>query len=370
MKQIVHLPFILLVAVFSGRAGNVIAGLSDTIAPHLINITDERTIRLLTSDPVYKEYWFNDMTFTYDSVRVGDLPQVSVIPINYSGDKFTPTWYGKLSSAYQWRWGRQHHGVDLGLKTGNPIYAAWDGIVRYAQWNASGYGNCVVIRHKNGLETLYGHMSKLMVTPNQFVSSGDMIGLGGSTGRSTGPHLHFEIRYKDFSINPEHIIDYQTLRVRVDTFHFFRSSISGTRYGGDINAGFLKISPVEYNDNSVHSDDSTNSSALFSGSDSLYSDIAAQNVTKITLPSNVLPVTPSDVARSSSTASTKKSSVVRSKNPVKSNRKKPPTTYVIKKGDTFTSISEKYHVSISILKRLNPKLDEHKLRPGRKIRIR
>jgi murein DD-endopeptidase MepM/ murein hydrolase activator NlpD len=370
MKQIVLLPFILLVAVFSGRAGNVTEGLSDTIAPHLTNITDERTIRLLSSDPVYKEYWFNDMTFTYDSVRVTDLPEVSVILINYSGDKFTPTWYGKLSSAYQWRWGRQHHGVDLGLKTGNPIYAAWDGIVRYAQWNTSGYGNCVVIRHKSGLETLYGHMSKLMVTPNQFVSSGDMIGLGGSTGRSTGPHLHFEIRYKDFSINPEHIIDYQTLRLRVDTFHFFRSSISGTRYGGDINAGFLKISPVEYNDISVHSDDSIGSSALFSDSDSLYSDIDAQTASIIRFTSTVSPVTPSDVGRSSSIASQKKTSVVKGKSVVKSNRKKLPTTYVIKKGDTYTSIAEKNVLSISTLKRLNPKLDEHKLRPGRKIRIR
>lgn len=326
MKQVLLVWFIILTTDAYVCAESTPCRTADTIAPHLIHLTDERTLSLLLNDPVFMEYWFNDMTFSYDSVRVTDLPDVTVIPINYPGEKFTPTWYGKLTSAYQWRWGRQHHGVDLGLKTGNPIYAAWDGIVRYAQWNSSGYGNCVVIRHKNGLETLYGHMSKLMVIPNQYVSSGDMIGLGGSTGRSTGPHLHFEIRYKDFSINPEHIIDFETLRVRVDTFQFFRSSISGSRYGGDINVGLLQAGEVESIEAFSHSIDSSVTTVYNFREDTLSSNVSKQTASITTSIEKETPAASSE-AGITSTGSTNRARISSTKSPVKKHRKKPPTTY-------------------------------------------
>jgi hypothetical protein len=94
------------------------------------------------------------------------------------------------------------------LKTGDMIYASWSGKVRYAKFNKGGYGNLVVIRHYNGLETFYAHLSKILVLPNQDVVAGEPIGLGGNTGRSFGPHLHFEVRFYDIPINPEHIIDF------------------------------------------------------------------------------------------------------------------------------------------------------------------
>ena len=116
-------------------------------------------------------------------------------------------------SPYGIRHGRQHQGVDLPLKTGDPIRAAFDGKVRISAWTG-GYGNLVVIRHANGLETFYGHLSKSEVQPGQWVHAGEVIGLGGSTGRSTGPHLHFETRYQGYSFDPQRLIDFKTGNLR------------------------------------------------------------------------------------------------------------------------------------------------------------
>ena len=121
---------------------------------------------------------------------------------------------GYMTSHFGPRHGRPHNGVDLGLRTGDMIYAAWSGKVRYAKFNSGGYGNLIVIRHHNGLETFYAHLSKILVLPNQDVVAGDPIGLGGSTGRSTGPHLHFEVRFYDIPINPEHIIDFSKRQLK------------------------------------------------------------------------------------------------------------------------------------------------------------
>ncbi|GGH77407.1 M23 family metallopeptidase [Phaeocystidibacter marisrubri] len=117
---------------------------------------------------------------------------------------------GQLRSKFGWRGSRYHYGVDLKLSTGDTIYAAFDGKIRYAQYNRGGYGNLVVIRHYNGVETYYAHLSKFLVDTNQYVRSGQAIGLGGSTGRSTGPHLHFEVRYLGNAINPEEVINFET----------------------------------------------------------------------------------------------------------------------------------------------------------------
>ena len=104
---------------------------------------------------------------------------------------------------------RFHYGVDLAMPTGEPIYAAFDGVVRLSKYNRS-YGNLIVIRHNNGLETYYAHLSKRHVTPGTQVRAGDIIGLCGNTGRSYGSHLHFEIRYQGNALNPEEVIDCET----------------------------------------------------------------------------------------------------------------------------------------------------------------
>ena len=125
-----------------------------------------------------------------------------------SNGQFVVPFNGILTSHYGPRWGKNHAGVDISLRTGQVVKSAWNGRVRYAKFNNGGYGNLVIIRHYNGLETFYAHLSKLLVTPNQEVKAGEVIGLGGNTGHSFGAHLHFEIRFFDTPINPEFVIDF------------------------------------------------------------------------------------------------------------------------------------------------------------------
>lgn len=123
---------------------------------------------------------------------------------------------GKITSRYGMRRWRMHYGTDIDLNTGDSIASAFAGKVRIAS-NQQGYGYTVVIRHMNGLETLYGHMSRLLVKEGDVVASGQIIGLGGNTGRSRGSHLHFETRYMATAFNPEKIIDFESGSLKSDT---------------------------------------------------------------------------------------------------------------------------------------------------------
>ena len=116
---------------------------------------------------------------------------------------------GAVTSPYGPRKGRFHYGIDLRVRVGQSIYSAFDGKVRVTGYDKYGYGYYVVVRHNNGLETLYGHLSSIKVSANDDVSAGDLIGLGGNTGRSTGAHLHFEFRYLGNAINPVKLVDFE-----------------------------------------------------------------------------------------------------------------------------------------------------------------
>ena len=188
------------------------------------------TTSLLSTDSIYTKDWVNAITFVYDSVEFNDLPEEIYLPLINKDEKFFLTWYGKINSEYGKRWGRQHHGLDVDLNIGDTVVAAFDGVVRYAQFNKSGYGNCVVIRHKNGLETLYGHLCKIDVVENQYIKSGQHIGLGGTSGHSTGPHLHFEMRYKDYSFDPLLLIDLTTQQLKTETVIFDKIDLVNYRY--------------------------------------------------------------------------------------------------------------------------------------------
>ncbi len=118
---------------------------------------------------------------------------------------------------------RFHYGLDLAMHTGEPIYAAFDGVVRFSKYNSS-YGHLIVIRHDNGLETYYAHLSKRHVTPGTRVKAGEEIGLCGNTGRSRGSHLHFEIRYNGNAINPENVISCETRTLITPTLTLTRNS--------------------------------------------------------------------------------------------------------------------------------------------------
>lgn len=129
---------------------------------------------------------------------------------------------GTMLSPFGKRGRRVHSGVDIKLEAGDPVGAAFDGVVRMAR-NYSGYGNCVVIRHYNGLETLYGHLSKIKVKVNEEVKAGDIIGLGGRTGRATCNHLHFETRFQGKAFNPKQLINFDSYSLVSDTFNITKS---------------------------------------------------------------------------------------------------------------------------------------------------
>lgn len=121
---------------------------------------------------------------------------------------------GNVTSGFGYRHRKMHYGMDIDLETGDKVKAAFEGMVRFAMWNNS-YGNLVIVRHPNGLETYYAHLSKLEVKPGDYVQAGDLVGLGGNTGHSFGAHLHFEVRYQGIAINPEYIIDFQTRKLKL-----------------------------------------------------------------------------------------------------------------------------------------------------------
>ena len=134
-----------------------------------------------------------------------------------------PTTSRVLTSNFGARWGRQHKGLDIKVYIGDTIRAAFAGKVRIVRYEGRGYGKYIVIRHHNGLETIYGHLSKQLVVEDQEVRAGDVIGLGGNTGRSTGSHLHFETRLCGVALNPALMFDFRNQDV-VDDYYMFRKA--------------------------------------------------------------------------------------------------------------------------------------------------
>jgi len=138
---------------------------------------------------------------------------------------FTMPYTGVITSEFGWRRRRPHYGTDISLHTGDTVVAAFDGKVRIARF-MGGYGNVVIIRHNNGLETVYAHLSKILVQPEEAVVSGMQIGLGGNTGHSYGSHLHFEIRYLGKALDTEDLVDYQKNELKNNSFVIYKSDFS------------------------------------------------------------------------------------------------------------------------------------------------
>lgn len=147
--------------------------------------------------------------------------KVEYIPSNYKIDLRNfklPITQSIITSNFGRRWGRNHNGIDIKAYLGDTIYAAFGGKVRVVKNDPRGYGNVIVIRHWNGLETVYGHLSKQIVKPNEIVKVGQPIGLAGNTGRSTGTHLHFETRFCGIPINPLEIFSFKNKDVTDDFY--------------------------------------------------------------------------------------------------------------------------------------------------------
>lgn len=177
---------------------------------------------------IFEKYWDTTTLFPYRELDMSSIPASVVIDLVDSTTSYHCPYQGGVHprGKYGPRRRRQHQGVDLPLKMGDPVYATFCGRVRISQYNKGGYGNLIILRHDNGLETYYGHLSERLVEPGQWVEAGQIIGLGGSTGRSTGPHLHFETRFYGQSFDPERLIDFKSGMLCRETFLLKKSFFS------------------------------------------------------------------------------------------------------------------------------------------------
>lgn len=171
--------------------------------------------------------WHNNYVNRYNV----EMPQEYKIDLRHF---CMPTPSRLITSNYGYRrtFGRMHKGLDIKVYIGDTIRAAFNGKVRIVAYERSGYGKYIVIRHPNGLETIYGHLSKQMVKEDQIVQAGEPIGLGGNTGRSTGSHLHFETRFLGQAINPAEMFDFVEQDVTGD-YYLFRANGKGIVLNGN-----------------------------------------------------------------------------------------------------------------------------------------
>lgn len=189
-----------------------------------------KNLEIVANDDVFTTNWVTDVINPYTDIELHSLPLRSTLVLDDGVSRWTCPYKTKVFSRFGYRHGRRHQGVDLPYPKGTPVKAAMDGKVRASMY-ASGYGNLVIIRHENGMETFYGHLSERKVKAGDWVYSGDIIGLGGSTGRSSGPHLHFETRVKGFAFDPEWIADYESGELRANVFVLKRTYLNpSSRY--------------------------------------------------------------------------------------------------------------------------------------------
>jgi murein DD-endopeptidase MepM/ murein hydrolase activator NlpD len=171
------------------------------------------------AEDIYNNIWTSDHVNPY-KIPIDSMPD----SIRIDCSRFVVPVPGPITSEFGPRRYRFHYGTDLRLKVGDSVRCAFSGKIRIIDYEARGYGHYIVVRHDNGLETVYAHLSSVLVTLNQNVKAGQLIALGGNTGHSTGPHLHFETRYIGNAINPAHIINFSTGLVHEKTFLLTKKS--------------------------------------------------------------------------------------------------------------------------------------------------
>lgn len=181
---------------------------------------------MFPADELYGSNWDNRWVDPYGKA---DIAFPDSFSIDCSSFTFPIDTMVRITSKYGPRRRRMHKGIDLKVQVGDTIRAAFDGKIRIRNFERRGYGYYLVVRHPNGLETVYGHLSKFLVDVNQIVRAGEPIALGGNTGRSTGSHLHFETRFLGQAINPIEIIDFENQVPNQDTYVFRNLKINGRK---------------------------------------------------------------------------------------------------------------------------------------------
>lgn len=272
-------------------------------------IMNMRLHKIMTEEQngTFSQKWNNDVCFSTknDLSKLKDTIWLCVTDENHS--EFVSPVPGIVTSRYGFRSGRNHNGIDLDLETGDTVVSAFSGKVRYSKYNDGGFGNLVIVRHYNGLETFYAHLSKLLVFPDQDVKAGEPIGLGGNTGHSFGSHLHFEVRFYDAPMNPEEIINFEKKQVKSENLF--------------VHKGLFKAGAKP---SSIHDD-------------------------------NFISENPQEVVQTP-------------KPPVAI---KPQTKYYrIKSGDTLTEIADRNNITVSKLCQLNGIKPSSILIPGKSLRVK
>ena len=190
---------------------------------------EEKENLMFPADELYGSNWENRWVDPFRGTAKVNFPDSFAIDCSSFVYPIAIDSMARITSKYGPRRRRMHKGIDLKVLKGDTIRAAFNGKVRIKAFERRGYGYYVVLRHPNGLETIYGHLSKILVEENQIVRAGETIGLGGNTGRSTGSHLHFETRFLGQAINPAEIIDFENGVPHQDTYVFHNIKINGRK---------------------------------------------------------------------------------------------------------------------------------------------
>jgi hypothetical protein len=197
------------------------------ICEETLSETPDTTVFSFPSHDLYAT-WDTSSAHPYNFNECFKVDSVVLTLVNEGDGAFVMPIKNHITSDFGWRRYRPHYGTDIDLEIGDQVVSAFDGMVRLAKY-CHGYGNCVIIRHNNGLETVYGHLSKILVEPGQCISAGSILGLGGNTGRSTGPHLHFEMRYLGQALDTEDFIDYEKGELKSNLFTLRKTDVE-TKY--------------------------------------------------------------------------------------------------------------------------------------------
>jgi len=267
---------------------------------------------------IYTEGWDSDLVNCYKDANV---PNTKVLDVRHY---VMPIKGNYVTSHYGWRpqFGRTHKGIDLRSAVGDTVYSAFSGRVRLTRFERGGYGFYVIVRHENGLETVYGHLSRFLVKPDQYVKAGQPIALSGNTGRSTGPHLHFETRFMGYAINPEAIFDFANRCTHTDTYTFTKSNYTKAR---------------DYTPSKRYADKKK--------------------------------ATEEKESASKSKSSKKEQPIASTKKSTKESRQDSRTTYKVVKGDNLTKIAQNNGMTVAQLKKLNG-LTSNNVEEGKVLRVK
>jgi hypothetical protein len=196
--------------------------INEAVASDLEEVTDTIAV-LFPSHDLYASWdTMAAHPYKFSEAFKSDCVELTLTEENDGG--FVLPFKGGLTSLFGWRRYRPHYGTDIDLETGDQVVSAFDGMVRVAKYY-QGYGNCVIVRHKNGLETVYAHLSKILVESGEVLKAGELVGLGGNTGHSFGSHLHFEIRYLGQALDTQDFIDFEKGELKSNCFTLRKSDV-------------------------------------------------------------------------------------------------------------------------------------------------